>query len=194
MSTISWIDNRTLLGCQILLGGVFALVFLGMKRMYPRLRGAGTFALGFFCAMLGCALLVARSHISDLASVVLANAFVFSAFALLYSGTLRFFQNPRKTYFLWPIIAVSTLLQAYFTVIDDRLIPRFFIAALTIAILRALITAELYLQSAGRPFIKGFAILMGIYTLFGLTRIPLIFLSTAIPKPSWRGTPCRPRP
>jgi diguanylate cyclase (GGDEF)-like protein len=176
MSSISWIDNRTLLGCQILLGGVFALVFLGMKRMYPRLRGAGTFALGFFCAMLGCALLVSRSHISDLASVVLANAFVFSAFALLYSGTLRFFQNPRKTYFLWPIIAVSTLLQAYFTVVDDSLVPRFLIAALTLALFRALITVELYIQSAGRPFIKGFAFLMGTYTLFGLTRIPLIFI------------------
>src|SRR6185437_4258484 len=104
MSLLSWIDNRTLLGCQILLGGVFALVFLGMKRMYPRLRGAGTFSLGFFASMVACSLFVARGHIPDLASVIVANGLGFAAFTLFYCGTLRFFQSPRKSHFLWAII------------------------------------------------------------------------------------------
>lgn len=147
-----------------------------MKRMYPGLRGAGTFSLAFFLGMVACSLLVARGHISDLASVILANALLFSTFALLYSGTLRFFQSSPKTYLLWPAIALSTLLQAYFTVVDNSLAPRFLIAALTFALFRSLITIELFRQSAGRPFLKGFALLMGVYTLFGLTRIPLIFV------------------
>jgi len=177
MPLLSWIDNRTLLGCQILIGGVFALVFLGMKYMYPRLRGAGIFSLGFCASMVACALFVARDHISELASVVLANALVFTAFALFYDGTLRFFQSPRKADLLWIVIAFSTALQAYFTIAHDRLTPRFLVAGLTFFLIRSLIAIELFLQSTGRPFIRGFAVLMSVYAFFGLTRIPLILFN-----------------
>ena len=122
MSMISWIDNRTLLGCQILLGGVFAFVFLGMKQMYPRLRGAGTFALGFCCAMLGCALLSHAAIFPIWLSVVLAKP---SSFLPLpcFTRNASLLSEPAQDLFLWPIVAISTLLQAYFTVIDEVLFP-----------------------------------------------------------------------
>ncbi|MEO8735906.1 MAG: GGDEF domain-containing protein, partial [Edaphobacter sp.] len=176
MFLLSWIDNRTLLGCQILLGGVFALVFLGMKRMYPRLRGAGTFASGFLAAMIACALFVARDSIPDLLSIVLANGLVFTAFALFYEGTLRFFQSPRKSYLLWSAVVISTLLQAYFTVPDDHLVPRFLVAGLTFFLIRSLIAIELFRYSAGRRFLTGFAVLMSVYAFFALGSIFLILL------------------
>lgn len=179
MPLLSWIDNRTLLGCQILLGGVFALVFLGMKRMYPRLRGAGTFSLGFCASMVACSLFVARGHISDMASVVLANGLVFTAFGLFYQGTLRFFQSPRKAHLLWVVIAISTALQAYFTIAHNLLIPRFLVAGLTFFLIRSLIAVELFRQSSDRTFIRAFAIFMSLYAFFGLTRIGIILLKGA---------------
>ncbi|HZY73229.1 MAG TPA: GGDEF domain-containing protein [Edaphobacter sp.] len=147
--------------------------------MYPRLRGAGTFSLGFCASMVACSLFVARGFISDLASVVLANGLVFTAFALFYYGTLRFFQSPRKIGLLWIAIALSTTLQAYFTLAHNLLIPRFLVAGLTFFLIRSLIAIELFLQSAGRPFVRGFAILMSFYAVFGLTRVFLILFNGA---------------
>ena len=48
---LSWMDNRTLFACQTLLALVYAVAFLGMRRMNRHLPGTGFFALGFFSAL-----------------------------------------------------------------------------------------------------------------------------------------------
>ena len=176
MSLFSWIDNRTLIGCQILMCSVFSLVFLGMKRMYSRLRGAGTFSLAYAVGVVACCLMVARDSISDLASVVLANALILSGFALFYCGLLRFFAISRKTKLLWLLIAFASVLMTYYTVVDNRVVPRIIVAEAAVFPIRALITIELFRQASGRIVLKVFGALMGVYTFLGASRIPLTLL------------------
>ena len=180
MSLFAWIDNRTLIGCQILMCSVFALVFLGMKHMYSRLRGAGTFSLAYGIGVLACCLMVARGSISDLASVVLANALILAGFALFYCGLVRFYSLNRKTYPLWLLIALASVWLTYYTVFDNRVLPRILIAEAAVFPLRALIAVELFRQASGRIVPRVFGSLMALYTLIGLTRIPLtLFYGTS---------------
>lgn len=176
ISLVSLIDNRTLIGCQLLTNIVFSLVFLGMKRMHPHLRGAGTFSLAFASGGIGCCLFVARGSISDLLSVALANCLILSAFALLYCGILRFFRSSRKTHFIWGIIALATLLLAYYAVVDNQIVARIVIAEIALFPIQSLMAAELFRKASGRLLLKIFGTLMALYALLGAVRIFLTLL------------------
>lgn len=175
MSLLSWIDNRTLIGCQILTSSVLALVFLGMKHTHPHLRGARTFSLGFAVGVVGCCLFIARGAISDLASVVLANALILSAFALFYHGLLRFFRDPRRIGLacIWVVIALSLLPLSYYSVVHQEVIPRIIICEVAIFPIRLLMTIELFRYSRDRSLLKLFGGIMAVYTLIGVARIVL---------------------
>lgn len=175
MSLLSWIDNRTLIGCQILTSSVLALVFLGMKHTHPRLRGARTFSLGFGVGVVGCCLFVARGAISDLASVVLANILVLSAFALFYHGLLRFFDDQRRIWlaFVWAVIALTVPPMIYYSLVHQETISRIIICEAAIFPIRLLMTIELFRHSRDRSLLKLFAVIMAAYTLIGVARIVL---------------------
>lgn len=175
MSLLSWIDNRTLIGCQILTSSVLALVFLGMKHMHPRLRGARTFSLGFAVGVVGCCLFIARGAISDLASVVLANVLILSAFALFYHGLLRFFRSRRRFWlaFIWAVIALSVPPMIYYSHVHEEVIPRIIICEAAIFPIRLLMTVELFRHSRDRSLLKLFGVIMAVYTVVGVARIAL---------------------
>lgn len=175
MSLLSWIDNRTLIGCQILTSSVLALVFLGMKHTHPRLRGARTFSLGFGVGVVGCCLFVARGAISDLASVVLANILVLSAFALFYHGLLRFFDDQRRIWlaFVWAVIALTVPPMIYYSLVHQETISRIIICEAAIFPIRLLMTIELFRHSRDRSLLKLFAAIMAVYTVVGVARIVL---------------------
>ncbi|GGG81112.1 GGDEF domain-containing protein [Edaphobacter dinghuensis] len=178
MSLLSWIDNRTLIGCQILTSSVLALVFLGMKHTHPRLRGARTFSLGFAVGVVGCCLFIARGAISDLASVVLANALILSAFALFYQGLLRFFDDQRRIWlaFVWAVIALSVPPMIYYTLVHQETVPRIIICEAAIFPIRLLMTIELFRYARDRSLLKLFAAIMAAYTLMGVARVVLTLL------------------
>lgn len=178
MSLFSWVDNRTLIGCQIMTGSVFSLVLFGMKRMHPRLRGAGSFSLGFAIGIAGCCLMVARGSISDLLSVVLANALILGAFAQFYDGLLRFFCVRQKFWlvFIWALIALSTLPMGYYSLVHPAVVPRILISEAAIFPIRLLITIELFRQADGRKLIRLFAVIMAAYTIEGVVRVVLTSL------------------
>jgi hypothetical protein len=96
---LSWMDNRTLFACQTMLAVVYAVAFLGMRRMNRHLPGTGFFALGFFSGFLGCILTVMRGCVPNFVSVVVVHFLIFSAFVLFYHGILLFFRSPRTTRF-----------------------------------------------------------------------------------------------
>jgi hypothetical protein len=173
---LSWMDNRTLFACQTLLAVVYAVAFLGMKRMNRHLPGTGNFALGFFSAFLGCILTVLRGHIPNFVSVVVEHFLIFSAFVLFYRGILLFFRSPRTTRFLWISIAVSLVLLTYFSTVCDLIAPRILIISLVLFLSRGLIAVELFRQAGQRSIIYVFAVLMAAYTLFGAGRALVTFL------------------
>ncbi|MCU1321121.1 MAG: hypothetical protein JWM43_770 [Acidobacteriaceae bacterium] len=180
MSLLSWADNRTLLGCQFLLSGVYSVVFFIARRMYPHLRGTGYYSLGFFSALLGIALLAMRGNIPYFASVVFANTFIFSGSALLYLGTLQFFRSQRSSTVAWVFVAVATAFMSWYTVVDDKIVVRVVIIAVAVLAIRSLLALELLRSSAGRPFLKLFAAFIFLTGFFGVIRSVLTLV---------RGTP-----
>src|SRR6185503_11595266 len=101
-------------------------------------------------------------------------------FALFYCGLVRFYSLSRKTYPLWLLIALASVWLTYYTVFDNRVLPRILIAEAAVFPLRALIAVELFRQASGRIVPRVFGSLMALYTLIGLTRIPLtLFYGTS---------------
>ena len=173
---LSWMDNRTLFACQTLLAMVYAVAFLGMRRMNRHLPGTGLFALGFFSGFLGCILTILRGRVPNFVSVVVEHFLIFSAFVLFYRGILLFFRSPRTTRFLWISIAVSLVLLTYFSTVCNLIAPRILIISLVLFLSRGLIAVELFRQAGQRSIIYVFAVLMAAYALFGAGRSLVTFL------------------
>ena len=89
MHLIASVDIGTLLGCQIVLTLVYAIVFCCMKAIYPYLRGAGSVALAFFAATIANILLLLSGSVSPFLSIVVAHCLLLSAFVLFYTGVLQ---------------------------------------------------------------------------------------------------------
>jgi len=168
MLSFTWVDNRTLLACQALLTAIFAVVFFSMKRMYPHLRGAGSFALAFLARCIGSILFLISMSLPNAVSVLGTGFFAFSVFLLFYSGSLRFFRSPRKIYPAVAVVSLALLLLAYFTLVSDRPAYRAAIVILTLFIVRSLVAIELLRQSTGKPVLKLFAVCLIAYIIFGL--------------------------
>ena len=167
---LSWIDNRTLLGCIVILTGMFATVFCAVKRMYPDAAGSGHFAVGYFAGMLGCILYTGRGVIPAFFSVVIANLLVFTCFTLIYQGILSFFEVERKTYPLWILIGLAALPLTWFSVVHDNIVPRIVVISLFYALTRGLIAIELFRHAKGRPLLALFGYFMTLYGFCGVNR------------------------
>jgi diguanylate cyclase (GGDEF)-like protein len=172
----SWMDNRTLFACQTLLTMVYAIAFLGMRRMYRHLPGTGSFSLGFFSGFLGCVLILLRGSVPRFISIVVEHFFILSAFTLFYRGILLFFRSPRTTHFLWTSVAVALILLTYLSTANDRIAPRIVIVSLVLFLSRGLMAVELFRQAGQRSILNIFAVLIAAYALFGAGRSVFTFL------------------
>ena len=169
-------DNRTLLACQTLLTMVYAIAFLGMRRMYRHLPGTESFALGFFSGFLGCILTIVRGSLPNVVAVVGGHFLIFSAFVLFYRGILLFFRSPRTTRLLWISCAAALVVLAYFSAVEDRVAIRIASVSLILLLARSLIAIELFRQAGHRFLVHIFAFLMAAYALFGAIRSTVTFL------------------
>jgi diguanylate cyclase (GGDEF)-like protein len=179
---LSWMDNRTLFACQILLTMVYSIAFLGMRRMYRHLPGTGSFALGFFSGFLGCILIVVRGGVPNSVAVVVEHSLIFSTFVLFYRGILLFFRSPRTTRFLSIMCVVALLLLTYFSAVEDRVAARIVIVSFVLLVSRGQIAVELFRQARQRSILNVFAALMAAYALFGATFLhgpPYDFMQTS---------------
>src|ERR1700730_12242592 len=113
MSLIASVDVGTLLGCQIVLTLIYAVVFCAMQIIYPYLRGAGSVAFAFFLATIGNLLLVFSGSIPNFLSIAVSHCLLLSAFVLFYTGVLHFFKSPRGIGYAWALTVVPSLLTIY---------------------------------------------------------------------------------
>jgi diguanylate cyclase (GGDEF)-like protein len=167
---LSWIDNRTLLGCIVILTGLFASVFWAVKRMYPHADGSGNFALGYLAGMLGCILYTGRGVIPAFLSIVVANVLVFMCFTFVYQGILSFLEIERKLYPLWILLGLLTLPLIWFSEVHDNIVPRIVVISLFIALTRGLCAIELFRHAKGRPLLALFGYFMALYGICGVNR------------------------
>lgn len=174
MSFITSVDVHTLLGCQIALTLVYAIVFCCMKRMYPDLRGTGQVALAFFIATAANILLLFSGSIPPFFSIVVSHCLLLSAFVLFYGAVLSFFKSPRKIRYIWAFTVVSSASIAYLVLTHTHARALTYIIAISFFLVRGVIAIEVSDYAAGRIFLKIFAYLMAAYAIFALNR--LIFL------------------
>jgi diguanylate cyclase (GGDEF)-like protein len=171
MSFISSVDVGTLLGCQIVLTLVYAIVFCCMKVIYPHLRGAGSVTLAFLATTIANILLLLSGSIPPVLSVVLSHCLLLSAFVLFYTGVLHFFKSPRKIRYAWIFAIVASALTFY--LVQSHRYPKTltYVIAISFFLLRGLIALEIFRHAAGRIFLKIFVVLMAAYAIFALNRI-----------------------
>jgi len=147
MHALVWFDNRTLILCDFIVSIAFALVFFGMKRSHPTLRGINTIAISFLLGIPATFLLASRGSVPYFVSVTVANCFLFGAFVFLYRGILRFIGSRRSA--VLPIV-VSTIaigVLFYFSEIQENAVPRIVAISITVGLVRGLIAMELFRKS-----------------------------------------------
>jgi diguanylate cyclase (GGDEF)-like protein len=171
MSLIASVDIGTLLGCQIVLTLIYAIVFCSMKIMYPYLRGAGSVAFAFFLATIANLLLILSGSIPNFLSIVVSHCLLLSAFVLFYTGVLHFFKSPRRIRYPWALTVVASILTIYLNLSHDRTTALIYVIALSFFLVRGVIALEIFRQAADRIFLKIFAFLMAAYAIFALNRV-----------------------
>jgi diguanylate cyclase (GGDEF)-like protein len=126
----------------------FAIVFFGMKRTYPNLRGLYSIAISFLLFVTGTFLITSRSSVPYFGSAILANCCVFGSFVFLYRGILLFIGSHKSSFLpiLLSFLAVAALY--YFSYIQQRVSPRIIAVSLTIGAIRSLIALELFGKSS----------------------------------------------
>ena len=186
MSLIASIDVGTLLGCQIVLTLIYAIVFFCMKSYYPNLRGAGSVALAFFAATIANILLLLSGSLPAFVSIVVAHSLLLSAFVLFYSGVLRFFRSPRRIRYAWFFTIAASAWTLDLVLTHDHTRTLTYVIALSFFLVRGLIAVEIFRQAAGRIFLKIFAFLMAAYAIFALNRILFQLLHGAPPNQAQR--------
>jgi diguanylate cyclase (GGDEF)-like protein len=171
MSLISSVDVGTLLGCQIVLTLVYAIVFFCMKIFYPYLRGAGSVAFAFSLATLGNLLLLFSGYLPLFLSIAVSHCLLLSAFVFFYTGVLHFFKSPRKIRYAWALTVFASVLALYLNLSHDGTKTLTYVIALSFFLVRGVIALEIFRQAAGRIFLKIFAFLMVAYAIFALNRV-----------------------
>jgi|HubBroStandDraft_6_1064221.scaffolds.fasta_scaffold82920_2 diguanylate cyclase (GGDEF)-like protein len=171
MSLIASVDIGTLLGCQIVLTLIYAIVFCCMKIIYPYLRGAGSVALAFFLATIANVLLLLSGSIPIFLSIAVSHCLLLSAFVLFYTGVLHFFKSPRRIRYAWALTVVASILTIYLQLSHDRTVALTYVIALSFFLVRGVIALEIFRQAADRIFLKIFAFLMAGYAIFALNRV-----------------------
>jgi diguanylate cyclase (GGDEF)-like protein len=186
MSIVTSIDVNTLLGCQIAMTLIYAIVFCFMKGMYPYLRGAGSVALAFFAATVANILLVLSASIPPFLSIILSHCVLLSAFVLFYAGVLQFFKSSRRIRYAWVLTLVSSALTIYLVLSHNHTRALMYVIAISFFLIRGVIALEIFRQAAGRIFLKIFAYLMAGYAIFALNRVLFLLIHGAPPNEAQR--------
>ncbi len=147
MHVLEWFDNRTLIACDFIVSVAFALVFFGMKRSYPSLRGINTIAISFLLGVPATFLLAERGTAPYFISVTVANCFLFGAFVFLYRGILRFIGSRRSAVLPIAVSSVAIIVLFYFSQVQENIVPRIVAISVTVGLVRGLIAVELFRKS-----------------------------------------------
>jgi len=186
MSFIASVDVGTLLGCQIVLTLVYAIVFCCMKVIYPYLRGAGSVTPAFFAATIANILLLLSGSIPAFFSVVVAHCLLLCAFVLFYTGVLHFFKSPRRIRYAWVLTVFASALTVYLVLSHDHTRALTYVIAISFFLVRGVIAVEIFRQAADRVFLKIFAFLMAAYAIFALNRVFFLLVYGTMPNQQQR--------
>lgn len=172
MDVFSWLDSRTLMACGFMLAVAFAIVFFGMKRAYPNLRGINTIAVSFLLFVPGTWLIVSPGSFPYILSVTVANCFVFGSLVFLYRGVVGLIGG-RTSLLPIPIVASCAAIGVlfYFSQVQDQTAPRIVAISLAVGLVRGMIALELFLASPTFATPKAMRMFAGVMSLFAAIAI-----------------------
>jgi diguanylate cyclase (GGDEF)-like protein len=184
MEALSWIDNRTLLGCQFILLAVYTAMLIGMRLMNPGLAGIQSIIAGFALGLPVIAIMTAGDAVPFQKAMLIGGAFVLLSSLCLCRGVLQFCHGKKPTpelrllppahrrigpAQLFPVLcglsSCTMLAIVYFTQV--RINPTACVMALTgtLALTRGLMSWSLLRCAAKRALMRAFGISMGVFAL-----------------------------
>jgi diguanylate cyclase (GGDEF)-like protein len=179
MSLLSWFDNRTLLSCQFLLACVFSVVFFGIRRSNPNVRGIGFIVLSFFVGVPGILLLFLRGAIPDFLSMTVANCLVLASYTLQFLAVIRFLGVCRPLYPILIADVAAMTVVFYYSQIQHNIVPRIIVTAIAIALVRGRMALELLRFARRRPYTRLFGLAMTVFALMSCCRAIVCYLHGA---------------
>lgn len=189
MHVLECFDNWTLIACDFMVSAAFALVFFGMKRSYPSLRGINTVAISFLLGMPGTLLLASRGAMPHFVSVVVGNCFLFGSFVFLYRGILRFIGSRGSALIPVTCSCVSLAVLFYYTEIQENIIPRILAVSLTMALVRGLIAMELLRKSPTFTSPTAMRLFAAVMAIFAAVSVHCGFTTAAHGSPHVKSNP-----
>ena len=177
------LDPRTLIFITGCMSGLMALVVYMLKRNYPSsIQGLGSWAAALLSMLLGGLLVWGLGVIPDLLSITASSLLLWTGLYLAYAGTQRFHGiTPRHRPWI-VLIAVVTLIQLWFNLVQPEYRVRIALSTTMVSLLAGLHTWLLLRQ---KPYT--FARFLAILVLTGLTAIQLLRLVTVPQLPAQAG-------
>ena len=175
MHLLDFLDYKTLLACECLLAIVFTIVFLGLKRIFPQVRGAYPVALSFALVVPETIFMVLGGHVSPVISVLMANTLTLSSLIAMYEGVLQFTGGTNRRWLLWFLAFTSFSVVYYDTEVHKNLVPCIISVSLVMAAIRGFTAAALF-QRARRSTQRKALIYFGLFlTAMGAISLRLVW-------------------
>jgi diguanylate cyclase (GGDEF)-like protein len=178
MHLLQWVDNRTLVMCLCLLAAVFTTALLGIRHVYPRLRGVGTMAFGFFLGIPTTLLLSVIARAGTIVTAIDAFCACF-CYIFLYLGILRFLGRRGHLRILGTVAGAAIATVLYVIMVSHKIVPAIVGISSTMGLAQALIAKELFRYARKRAYIRLFAISMVLFSSLNLLRCVLTILRGA---------------
>ena len=154
---VPFVDPRTIVLISGIMGGLMSVVLYFLKRSYPSsFKGLGDWSFGTALLFFGGLAAASRGKSPVLVSITLANMLIFLGIYFQYVGSRRFFNRPPQVASGLAVIAVLTLISAWFTVVQPNYLPRLMIYVLIITTLFSA-HAHLVYKYGARRFAHWFA-------------------------------------
>ena len=100
MHLSDFLDYKTLLASECVLGIVFTIVFAGLRRVFPQVRGANPVALSFALVVPETIFRAMGGNVPPVVSVLMANTLTISSLIAMYEGILQFTGGPNRRWVL----------------------------------------------------------------------------------------------
>src|SRR5450756_1538040 len=124
MPLLASFDSRTLMACEILLALTFAIKFLSLGRLYPKVRGVRTVAVSFALIVLAHVLILLQGFVPSLVAIVAGSFLLLLAANLMYDGLAEFLGARRLLVLRWGTAALCVGAIFYYSEVRNNMAPR----------------------------------------------------------------------
>lgn len=147
MHLSDFLDYKTLLASECVLGVIFTIVFTGLNRIFQQVRGAHAISLSFALVIPETIFRAMGGHVAPVVSVLMANTLTLSSLIAMYEAILRFTGGPNRRWLLW-FFAFSSFSVVYFnTEVHPNLAPCIISVSVVMAVIRIFSAVALLLRS-----------------------------------------------